>query len=53
MQYSVLTTLRHNGTDYQQDELIELSGEDARELVACGFVKPVYNPFADAAKKEV
>lgn len=53
MQYIVLTTLRYNNETHYADSLIELSAEDGRELLANGSVKPVYLPFADAAKKEV
>lgn len=53
MQYMTLSPLRFNGTHYDQGDTLELSSEDARELIATKTIQPIHVPFSVAAALEV
>jgi len=37
--YHVQWQLSHDGTDYQADDVVDLSDDDAQPLLACGVIQ--------------
>jgi hypothetical protein len=46
MQYKATSHIKHNADNYYAGDLLDLSTEEARQLLEVGAVEPVDLPFA-------
>lgn len=46
MQYKVMTPIQHDGTRYEFGETINLSNQEAAELLRLKAVQPIDQPFS-------
>jgi hypothetical protein len=46
MQYKATSHIKHSGVDYHAGDMLDLSTEEAQQLLEYGAIDPVDRPFA-------